>query len=83
MQQITEITLLGGDRHRVTGDVKEVEREILNAARGSIMQLAWLTDAQTSERVGINPDYVMTVRDATSNGQPAEPSTAELPGSSD
>ena len=59
---ITEITLLGGERVRIDGDVKAVERLILDAARGSIMQLAWLTDAQTAEPLGINPEYVMTVR---------------------
>jgi hypothetical protein len=59
---MTEITLLGGERHRVDGDVKEVERLILDAARGSIMQFAWLTDAQTAEPVGVNPEYVMTLR---------------------
>jgi hypothetical protein len=58
----TELTLLGGERHEVDGDVKEVERLILDAARGSILQLAWLTDAQTAEPLGINPAFVMTLR---------------------
>ena len=65
MERVTEITLLGGERHCVGGSVQEVEREILSAARGSIMQFAWLTDAETKERVGINPEHVMTLRDAT------------------
>ena len=65
---MTEITLLGGDRHRVDGDVKQVERMILDAARGSIMQFAWLTDAQTAEPVGINPEYVMTLCAVRSTG---------------
>ena len=59
---LTEITLLGGVRHRVDGDVKQIEQLILDAARGSIMQFAWLTDTETSERVGVNPEYVMTLR---------------------
>lgn len=37
----TEITLVTGERHRVEGDAKTVEQAILDAARGSIMQLAW------------------------------------------
>lgn len=57
-----EITLLGGERHRVDGDVRQVEQLILDAARGSIMQFAWLTDAETAEPVGVNPEYVMTLR---------------------
>ena len=49
-------------RHRVDGDVKEVERLILDAARGAIMQFAWLTDAQTAEPLGVNPGHVVTLR---------------------
>jgi hypothetical protein len=76
MGSITEITLLGGERHRVDGDVKEVERLILDAARGSIMQLAWLTDLQTEEPLGVNPEHVMTLRAVRSTDQPtASPGT--------
>ena len=71
MDSITEITLLGGERHRVDGDVKQVERLILDAARGSIMQFAWMTDAQTAEPVGINPEHVMTLRAVRPMGQSA------------
>lgn len=56
---LTEITLEGGDRLRVEGDVAEVESAILSAARGSIMELAWMTIADTGRRVGINPEYVV------------------------
>lgn len=58
----TEITLLDGQRHRVAGHVKEIEQLILNAARGSLMQLAWVTDAQSQESFGINPEHVTTIR---------------------
>lgn len=62
MSSITEITLLGGERHRIDGDVDEIERIILSAARGSIMELAWLTEAETGQRFGVNPECVMTMR---------------------
>ncbi len=62
---LTEITLAGGDRLRVHGDPREVEKTILAAARGSIMELAWLTEADSGHSVGVNPDYVVTVRAAT------------------
>lgn len=62
MDTTTEITLLGGERHRVVGDAKKVEQQILDAARGSILQLAWLTDAETAEPLGVNPGHVMTLR---------------------
>jgi hypothetical protein len=63
---ITEVTLVGGERHRVSGDAKQIERLILDAARGSIMQFAWLTDAHTSEPVGVNPEYVVALRSVRS-----------------
>ena len=58
----TEVTVTGGERFRVRGDPKEVERAVLDAARGSIMELAWLVEAETGERIGINPEYVMMLR---------------------
>jgi len=79
MDSITEITLLGGDRYHVEGDVNQVEQLILNAARGSIMQLAWVTDARTAESVGINPEHVMTLRAVSSREHPMAPPPTSLP----
>jgi hypothetical protein len=59
---VTEIVLVGGDRLRVHGDTKEIEKLILSAARGSIMEFAWLTDVQTGQLVGIIPDHVVLLR---------------------
>lgn len=59
---MTEITVVGGDRYRVEGEVKDVERLILDAARGSIMELAWMIEADTGERIGINPESVVMLR---------------------
>lgn len=58
----TEITLTGGERLRVDGQPREVEATILAAARGSIMELAWMTDAGSGQSVGINPEHVVTLR---------------------
>jgi hypothetical protein len=77
MGSITEITLLGGSRHCVDGQVTEVEQQILSAARGSIMQLAWFTDAQTAEPLAINPEHVMTLRAVGSIGQPPPSSSTD------
>ena len=65
MTSITELTVVGGDRYRVEGDLQEVERQILAAARGSIMEFAWLVESETGERIGINPDHVVLVRDVS------------------
>jgi hypothetical protein len=62
MAAITEITVLGGERYRVEGGTKDVERLILDAARGSIMQFAWLTEAQSGESLGVNPECVVMLR---------------------
>jgi hypothetical protein len=60
---VTEITLAGGERLRVEGTPDDVEATILSAARGSIMEFAWLTDADSGERVGISPDHVFMLRE--------------------
>ena len=56
--------MVTGDRYRVDGDVKQVERIIVDAARGSIMQLAWLTDSETGSDLAVNPEHVVLVRAA-------------------
>ena len=60
----TEITLVSGERHCVEGDAKVVERAILDAARGSIMQLAWFVEAETRDELAVNPQHVIALRPA-------------------
>lgn len=62
MTSITEITVVSGERCRVDGEARDVERHILDAARGSIMQFAWLTEAQSGESLGVNPECVVMLR---------------------
>jgi hypothetical protein len=59
---ITELTLPGGARLRVEGEPHEIEAAILSAARGSIMEFAWMTEAESGQRVGVNPDHVLLLR---------------------
>jgi hypothetical protein len=59
---MTEITVTTGDRYRVEGNAKDVERRILDAARGSIMQLAWFIEVETGDGVAINPESVVLLR---------------------
>ncbi|MGO9882944.1 MAG: hypothetical protein ACLPV4_07995 [Solirubrobacteraceae bacterium] len=59
---LTEITLTGGERLRVEGALHDVEAALLAAARGSLMEFAWLTEADSAQRVGINPDHVLMLR---------------------
>ena len=59
---VTEVTLTGGERLRVDGDARDIEAAILSAARGSIMEFAWLTEADSGQRVAISPDQVLMLR---------------------
>jgi hypothetical protein len=60
-----EVTMVGGDRLLVEEDAKSLEAAILSAARGSIMELAWVTDAETGQKIGINPEHVVMLRALT------------------
>jgi hypothetical protein len=62
MTTTTEITVVTGACYQVAIAPKDVERIILDAARGSIMQLAWLVDAETGQDLAINPDHIVTLR---------------------
>ena len=57
--------MVGGEHYRIQGDAREIERQIIDAARGSMMALAWLIDADTGESLGVNPEYVVSVRSPT------------------
>ena len=67
----TEIIVVTGDRYRVEGDVKHVERIILDAARGSIMQLAWFTESETRDALAVNPEHVVVLRAGATRPGPA------------
>ena len=67
LERITEITVVGGDRYSVDGDVKAVEAAILDAARGSLMGFAWVVEAETGERIGLNPEHIVMLRDVASS----------------
>jgi hypothetical protein len=62
MTRATEITLVTGERYVVEGDAKHVERAILDAARGSIMELAWMIESETGQSIAVNPEYVVMLR---------------------
>jgi hypothetical protein len=68
---MTEVVLVGGERLRVEGDARQVEAAILSAARGSLMELAWMTEAETGRPIGINPDHVLMLRVLDAGAEPA------------
>jgi hypothetical protein len=58
----TEIIVAGGERHRVQGDAKQIEALIIDAARGSMMEFAWMIDAESGEDLALNPEQIVMIR---------------------
>jgi hypothetical protein len=58
----TELTMVNGERFSVGGEPLVVEKAIIAAARGSIMQLAWLEEAESGRVLGVNPAHVVSLR---------------------
>ena len=62
----TEILLVNGTCCRVEGKAEDVEVQILNAARGSLLELVWLTETESGQRIALNPEYVVLLRASSS-----------------
>ena len=60
----TELTLVNGERFTIGGEPLDVEKAVIAAARGSIMQLAWLEEAGSGRALGVNPAHVVSLRAA-------------------
>jgi hypothetical protein len=58
----TDIFVVGGERFRVRGTPDEVETKILDAARGSLMELVWLIEDESGQSLGVNPQHVVAIR---------------------
>ena len=56
--------MVNGERFSIHGEPIDVEKTIIAAARGSIMQLAWLEEAGSGRPLGVNPAHVVTLRAA-------------------
>jgi hypothetical protein len=61
---VTIITMVTGERYEVDGSPESIETTIVGASRGSIMQLAWLSEAGTGRPIAINPSHVVTLQAA-------------------
>jgi hypothetical protein len=60
----SEVILITGDRYEIEGSPEDVERQILNAARGSIPELAWLKESDSGRPIGVNPTHIVALRPA-------------------
>ena len=61
-----KVTLLNGQIVEVEGDIGEVEKLLSDAARSGHARFAWLIEHDSGERVGVNPDQVLTLRSGKS-----------------
>lgn len=67
MMEHSEVTLFNGQIIEVEGDIGEVEKVLSDAARSGHARFAWLIEHGSGEKVGVNPDQVLTLR----GGEPA------------
>jgi hypothetical protein len=58
----TQLTMVTGERYELSGTPEQVENLILAAARGSLLQFAWLEESAGGRVVGINPAHVVSLR---------------------
>lgn len=63
---VTEILVVGGERFRVQGALEEVENKIVNASRGSILELVSLAEAESGELIALNPAHIVALSSYTS-----------------
>ena len=54
--------MVNGKSFTLGGEPADVEKAIIAAARGSIMQIAWLEEAEGGRAVGVNPAHVVSLR---------------------
>ena len=67
----TAVTVVTGQRYEIRGSPDTVEAAIVGASRGSIMQLAWFTEAASGRSIAINPNHVV-VLEAIDGPAPAD-----------
>ena len=58
---VTTVVVVTGERYELQGSPKEIEAAIVGASRGSIMQLAWMTEAGSGRAIAINPLHVVAL----------------------
>jgi hypothetical protein len=60
-QAVTTVVVVTGERYEVQGAPSDIEAAIVGASRGSIMQLAWMTEAGSGRSLSINPLHVVAL----------------------
>lgn len=65
MSDLSDILVVGGQRFCIQGGPDEVEAKVLEAARGSILELVRLTEAESGRTVALNPAHIVAVSATT------------------
>jgi hypothetical protein len=60
------VVMVTGVRYAVEGSPADVEAAIVAASRGSILQLAWMTETGSGRSIAINPLHVVALESASS-----------------
>jgi hypothetical protein len=60
----TTVVVVTGERYEVEGSPHDVEAAIVAASRGSILQLAWVTETGSGRSIGVNPLHVVALEPA-------------------
>jgi hypothetical protein len=63
-----EITLPSGEVLAVEGPLEEVEKGLSDAARSGQSRLAWFTEHESGDPIGVNPAHVVALRAGESSG---------------
>lgn len=58
---VTTVVVVTGERYEIQGSPSDVEAAIVAASRGSIMQLAWVTEADSGRSIALNPLHVVAL----------------------
>jgi hypothetical protein len=59
---LAEVRLLNGDVFVVEGTVDDVEAKLSDASRSGQSRLAWFTEHETGDSVGVNPAHVASLK---------------------
>jgi hypothetical protein len=66
-----ELRLSTGDEVVVDETLEAAEKRLSDAARSGQSRLAWFADPERGDRIGVNPEHVVSVRSVRAGGAPS------------
>ncbi len=71
MPDVAELLVVGGQRFFVQGTIEDVEAKILEAARGSILELVHFIEEGSGDSVALNPAHIVALRSRQGHDRPS------------